>query len=56
MKNNLKYIILAIAAVICVSIYVYFSPYHSCVRDLKNFEERTLNDYQINERCNKGRY
>jgi len=34
MKNNLKYIILAIAAVISVSIYVYFSPYHSCMRSL----------------------
>ena len=36
MKNNLKYIIIGIAAVICVSIYVYFSPYHSCMRSLAN--------------------
>jgi len=35
MKNNLKYIILGIAAVICVSIYIYYNPYHSCLRGLK---------------------
>ncbi|CAN1607105.1 hypothetical protein MCEME17_00366 [Candidatus Pelagibacterales bacterium] len=32
MKDNLKYLIIGISIIISVSIYVYFSPYHSCVR------------------------
>jgi hypothetical protein len=35
MKDNLKYLIIGFSIVISVSIYVYFSPYHSCVRALK---------------------
>ena len=40
MKNNFKYVILAIAVVISVSIYVYFSPYHSCMRSLPYDDQR----------------
>jgi hypothetical protein len=56
MKNNFKYISLAIAAVICISIYVYFSPYHSCARDLKNFYEGERLTALINGHCSKARY
>ncbi len=35
MKDNLKYLIIGVAIIISVSIYVYFSPYHSCVRAVK---------------------
>jgi hypothetical protein len=38
MKDNLKYLIIGFSIVISVSIYVYFSPYQSCVRALK-FED-----------------
>jgi hypothetical protein len=34
MKDNLKYLIIGFAIIISVSIYVYFSPYHSCMRAL----------------------
>ena len=34
MKDNLKYLIIGFSIVISVSIYVYFSPYHSCTRAL----------------------
>ena len=32
MKDNLKYLIIGISIIVSISIYVYFSPYHSCVR------------------------
>ena len=38
MKNNLKYIIIGSAIIISISIYVYFSPYHSCMRSIGNLE------------------
>jgi hypothetical protein len=31
-RDNLKYLIIGISIIISISIYVYFSPYHSCVR------------------------
>lgn len=34
MKNNIKYLIIGLSIIISVSIYVYFSPYHSCMRVL----------------------
>ena len=34
MKDNLKYLIIGISVIISIFIYVYFSPYHSCVRSL----------------------
>jgi len=34
MKDNLKYLIIGFSIVISISIYVYFSPYHSCMRAL----------------------
>ena len=32
MKDNLKYLIIGISIIVSISIYVYFSPYQSCVR------------------------
>jgi len=52
MKNIFKYIILAIAAVISVSIYVYFSPYHSCMRSIHN----SWNSYDKTMTCAKHKY
>jgi hypothetical protein len=53
MKNNLKYIIPSIAAIICVFIYVYFSPYHSCIRNLKSMD---IDERIIVVRCVQSKY
>ena len=50
MKDNLKYLIIGISIIISVSIYVYFSPYHSCKRSL------TYNDKDKTIICAKHKY
>jgi hypothetical protein len=44
MKDNFKYLIIGISIIISISIYVYFSPYQSCVRALK-FEDKADRGY-----------
>jgi hypothetical protein len=50
MKDNLKYLIIGISIIISVSIYVYFSPYHSCTRSL------TYSDKDKTIICAKHKY
>ena len=49
MKDPVKIaVIAAIASVVCVALYLYFSPYQSCVRAFKSEGD---NDFVANFQC-----
>lgn len=53
-KKYIIYIILALTAVITVSMYIYFSPYYSCKRSL--LKEERGNAFLIEKFCRGQRY
>ena len=48
MNNNVIIaLIVTIGAIICLSLYIYFSPYQTCKRDLKEQNKRLGLDYSM---------